>query len=244
VRYRLRLLNSSPFSSYNLSLSDGRPLVQLGTGDGLLPHPVVRQSILLGPSQRADVVVDFHGESGRNVILQTVPRTDGSTGTGSRIGPLMQFRVRRQAPDHSRVPSKLPSPRRVHVPKKVAMTWTFSLRGNARTGTFWAINGKAFNPDRVDHRVRLGTVEKWVLRNTSKVTHYAHIHEEQWRTVSRDGQRPPPWERGLEDTWRLDPGEVVVVAARFTDYTGKFMIHCHMLDHEDHGMMATFEVVR
>ena len=53
-----------------------------------------------------------------------------------------------------------------------------------------------------------------------------------------------PWERGYEDTWRLDPGESVVVAARFTDYTGKFMIHCHMLDHEDDGMMATFEVVR
>ena len=59
----------------------------------------------------------------------------------------------------------------------------------------------------------------------------------------RDGKPPPPWERGLEDTWRLDPGEVVEVAARFTDYTGPFMIHCHMLDHEDHGMMARFDVV-
>ena len=56
-------------------------------------------------------------------------------------------------------------------------------------------------------------------------------------------RRPPPWERGLEDTWRLEPGEEVEVAARFTDYTGPFMIHCHMLDHEDHGMMARFDVL-
>ena len=51
-------------------------------------------------------------------------------------------------------------------------------------------------------------------------THYIHLHEELWRTLARDGHPPPPWERGYEDTWRLDPGESVVVAARFTDYTG------------------------
>ena len=76
------------------------------------------------------------------------------------------------------------------------------------------------------------------------MTHYVHLLEEQWRTVSRNGRRPPPWERGLEDTWRLDPGELVVGAARFTDHVGPFMIHCHTPDHEDHGMMAIFEIVR
>ena len=91
--------------------------------------------------------------------------------------------------------------------------------------------------------MRLGTVERWRFRNTSDVTHYVHVHAEQWRTVLRDGKAPPPWEQGLEDTWRLEPGEVVEVAARFTDYTGPFMIHCHMLDHEDHGMMSRFDVV-
>ncbi len=69
TRYRLRLLNASPFSAYNFSLSDGRPFVQIGTGNGFLPEPVVRDTILLGPAQRADVIVDFHGESGRDVVL-------------------------------------------------------------------------------------------------------------------------------------------------------------------------------
>lgn len=243
THYRLRLLNSSAFSSYDLTLSDGRPFVQIGTGDGLLPKPVVRQSILLGPSQRADVVVDFHGESGQNVVLQTVPRPESDTGTGSRVGQLMQFRVRGTAPDRTKVPTSLPTPALVDAPSDIAMTWDFSLEGDAETGTFWAINGQAYDPSRVDHTVTLGSTESWLLKNTSEVTHYVHIHEEQWRTVSRDGKPPPAWEQGLEDTWKLDPGEQVVVAARFTDYTGPFMIHCHMLDHEDHGMMATFEVV-
>ena len=118
--------------------------------------------------------------------------------------------------------------------------------GSAATTTTAASGrstGEAFDPARVDHRARLGTVERWRFRNTSDVTHYVHIHAEQWRTLLRDGHAPPPWEQGLEDTWRLEPGEEVEVAARFTDYTGAFMIHCHMLDHEDHGMMARFDVV-
>jgi FtsP/CotA-like multicopper oxidase with cupredoxin domain/plastocyanin len=242
-RYRLRLLNASLFSAYNFALSDGRPFVQVGTGSGLLPHPVVRQDILLGPAQRADVVVDFRGRRDQNVILDTVPRNDGVTGTGTRSASIMQFRVRGHAHQRSHVPDRLrPSPR-LAVPGKVAMTWTFDLTDHGDHGSFWSINGKMFDPQRVDHRVTLGSIERWRLRNASDETHYVHLHEEQWLTVSRDGRRPPPWERGLEDTWRLDPGEYVDVAARFTDYPGVFMLHCHMLDHEDHGMMAQFEVV-
>ncbi len=75
------------------------------------------------------------------------------------------------------------------------------------------------------------------------MTHFMHLHQELWRTVARNGKAPPPWERGLEDTWRLDPGERVRVMAKFTDYNGVFMVHCHMLDHEDNGLMAQFAVV-
>ena len=159
----------------------------------------------------------------------------------------MEFRVGARAPDPSRLPSRLPSPELVSpVPATVSKTWTFGLEGEhsgGHHGSFWSINGRAFDPTRVDHRPRLGTVERWRFRNTTDLTHYVHIHAEQWRTLLRDGKAPPPWEQGLEDTWRLEPGEEVEVAARFTDYTGAFMIHCHMLDHEDHGMMARFDVV-
>ncbi|WP_165807159.1 multicopper oxidase domain-containing protein [Nocardioides currus] len=246
TRYRLRLLNASHFSSYSIGLSDGRPLLQIGTGNGLLRKPVVRDRVLLGPAQRADVIVDFHGATGRDLVLDSVPNAAGATGDDARQAALMQFRVGAEAPDRSRLPARLPSPDLVDVPKTVSKTWTFGLgeTHGHHAGSFWSVNGRAFDPERVDHRARLGTVERWRLRNVSDVTHYVHIHAEQWRTVLRDGKPPPPWEQGLEDTWRLEPGEVVEVAARFEDYTGSFMIHCHMLDHEDHGMMARFDVVR
>ncbi|MEO5666411.1 MAG: multicopper oxidase domain-containing protein [Nocardioides sp.] len=244
VRYRFRLLNGSNFTSYNFALSNGRPFVQIGTGNGLLRRPIVRQDILLGPSQRVDVIVDFHGLSGQDIVLKSVPRTDVAPdeGTGTRVASIMQFRVGAKAKDPSRLPRTLPSQTRVKAPNRIAKTWAFDLGGSAEEGTFWGINNRPFDPDRVDHKVRLGDTEAWRLRNDSDLTHYVHIHAEQWRTVSRNGGPPLPWERGLEDVWKLDPGEGVVVAARFEDYTGPFMVHCHMLDHEDHGMMATFVV--
>jgi FtsP/CotA-like multicopper oxidase with cupredoxin domain/plastocyanin len=243
-RYRLQILNASPFSSYDFSLSDGRPFVQIGTGSGLLPAPVTRQDILLGPAQRADVVVDFRHLAGTRVLLSSITRADGSTtGIGTRDAALMQFRVRGSTGQSARVPSTLARIAPMKIPGKVAKTWNFGV-GHDKHGSYWAINGKRFDPRRVDHRVRLGSTELWRLRNTSDITHYVHLHEELWRTVRRDGKRPPPWERGYEDTWRLDPGETVLVAAKFTDFTGDFMVHCHMLDHEDDSMMATFRVVR
>lgn len=134
TRYRLRLLNGSNFSADNFSLSDGRPFVQIGTGSGLLPKPVVRQNILLGPAQRADVVVDFAGESGQDVVLASVPRTE--EGTGSREAPIMQFRVRGTAKDPSRVPATLGSVPRLDAPTKIAQTWDFGLGGDPDHGTF------------------------------------------------------------------------------------------------------------
>jgi hypothetical protein len=124
------------------------------------------------------------------------------------------------------------------------MTWNFGLGGNAVTGTYWTVNGKPFDPHRVEIEVPRGKRETWLLKNTSPVTHFIHLHEEQWHTIAINGKRPPPWERGLEDTWRLDPGETIEVAAKFTDYTGIFMLHCHMLVHEDDGMMTQFAVVK
>jgi FtsP/CotA-like multicopper oxidase with cupredoxin domain len=235
-RYRLQILNSSLFTTYDLALSNGTPLTQIGTGSGLLPHPVVRPDIPIGPAQRVDVVVDLRHEAGSNVLLSSITRTD----TDVTAKALMQFRVRGKPAPKARVPFNLATIQHYRVPKAIAMTWDFGLDSNSH----WTINGRRFDPKRVDHKVPLGSTERWELVNSSPVTHFVHLHEELWRTLRRDGAPPPPWEQGYEDTWRLDPGESVVVAARFTDYTGRFMIHCHMLDHEDDGMMATFDVTR
>ncbi len=242
-RYRLRLLNSSPFTAYDFTLSDGRPFVQIGSGNGLLPKAVVRQDILLGPAQRADVVVDFRGELGTDVVLQSVPRRDAPAGgAGSPSAQLMQFRVRGAVADTSALPTTLRPAPTMKKPNRVSAVWSVGLAKNAK-GSAWTLDGRVFDPHNVVLKADRGSTGLWEIRNDTTMTHFIHLHEEQWRTVSRNGKGPPPWERGLEDTWRLDPGERVRVMARFTDYTGVFMIHCHMLDHEDDGLMAQFAVV-
>jgi spore coat protein A, manganese oxidase len=244
-RYRLRLLNASNFQSYDFALSDGRPFIQVGTGDDLLPRPIVRQNILLGPAQRVDVVVDFHGALHQKIDLDSIPVAHHApVGTGTPSAAIMQFRVTRSVHDRSKIPTKLEKAPAIHAPKKPSMTWTFGLGGDAKTGTYWTVNGKPFDPRRVDVEVPLGSTQTWLLKNVSPITHYIHLHEEEWHTVAVNGKPPPAPLRGLEDTWRLDPGETIEVAAAFTDYAGVFMLHCHMLDHEDDGMMAQFAVVK
>ena len=243
-RYRLRLLNASNFSSYDFHLSDGRPMTQVGNGAALLPKPVVRNDILLGPAERADVVVDFSGAYGRSVVLESIARSDGSpTGLGSQVTPLMQFRVTRHARQSPAVPAALVPLPALAVPNAPTMTWVLGLGANSG-GTHWTVNGQPYEDGRTDAAITLGSTQRWAIVNASTITHYVHLHEEAWRTISRNGQPPPAWEAGFQDTWRLDPGDVVEVAAKVTDFTGPFLIHCHMLDHEDHGLMATFTVVK
>ncbi|MCU1602768.1 MAG: Multicopper oxidase [Frankiales bacterium] len=243
-RYRVRLLNASNFSSYDFHFSDGRPMVQVGNGAALLSKPVTRTDVLLGPAERADVVVDFSNALGKNVVLESIARTDGSlTGIGSQSTPLMQFRVTKRAPQSAAVPAALVPLPALDIPTAPTMTWVLGLGANTG-GTHWTVNGQPYEDGRTDAAITLGSTQRWAIVNASTITHYVHLHEEAWRTVTRNGQPPPAWEAGLQDTWRLDPGDVVEVAARVTDFTGPFLIHCHMLDHEDHGLMATFTVLK
>ena len=70
-----------------------------------------------------------------------------------------------------------------------------------------------------------------------------HLHANDWCMLSRNGKPPPPWESCLKETFFMDPDDEIVIAGHFSDHLGKFVIHCHMLDHEDHGLMSQFEVV-
>jgi len=103
------------------------------------------------------------------------------------------------------------------------------------------VNDKEFDADRVDVRPRLGTAEEWTLRNTSDEQHPFHIHVNDFQVVSIGGR--PYDASGVQDTVPLLPDQDVVIRTRFTDFPGKFVFHCHILNHEDNGMMAVVEVV-
>jgi FtsP/CotA-like multicopper oxidase with cupredoxin domain len=121
-------------------------------------------------------------------------------------------------------------------------TWTISIGGLFKTT--WLVNGKTFNPARADAFPRIGTTETWEVVNRTGVAHTIHMHHTDWYLLARNGRPPPPWEDCLKETFFVYPGERILLAGHFSDYTGKFPIHCHMLDHEDHGLMSQFEVVR
>jgi spore coat protein A, manganese oxidase len=246
-RYRLRILNASQFRPYNLSLSNGAPLIQIGTDSGLMPRPVRRSEAMIGPGERVELVVDFAAAAGESVELRSGARRGARNPLGARpyIGALMQFRVDsgRRA-DRTRVPRRLrPLPAWVKRASRTPQrTWEISIGGAFKTT--WLINGRTFNPARADAHPKLGSVETWEIVNRTDVAHMMHMHLTDWYLLSRNDKPPPPWEDCLKETFFLYPRERILVAGHFADYTGKFVIHCHMLDHEDHGLMTQFEVVR
>ncbi|HEY0318122.1 MAG TPA: multicopper oxidase family protein [Solirubrobacterales bacterium] len=253
-RHRLRILNASQFRSYNLRLSNGAPMVQIATESGLMPKPVRRQEILLGPAERVEVIVDFAGMEGQTVELRSSRRHAGRNPAGARTysGALMQFRVGpRRVADSTRIPRRLrPLPKWAERAGRRAQRdpgrepdrrWEITVGGLFKTT--WLLNGKTFNPARSQAFPALGTTEVWEFLNRTSVAHVMHIHHTDWYLLSRDGKRPPPWEDCLKETFFVYPGERIRLAGRFSDYTGKFVIHCHMLDHEDHGLMGQFQVV-
>jgi spore coat protein A, manganese oxidase len=254
--YRLRILNASNFTPLRLRLDNDADLVQVGTESGLLPAPVARRSILLGPAERADVVVDFRGLRGQQVVLEST--TDGEDelapglrrpATAAKTQPVLQFRVTEPWTEDRPPPvaaALRPPPEWVaDAPAQPDRLFAFSLGVDEHLQSSWVINGRAFSHDRIEARPELGSVETWALVNLgpTAMSHYIHLHGVDWAVVSRNGATPAPDEAGLKETFRLDPGEVVLVAAKFTDHLGPYVLHCHMLEHEDHGMMLPWEVV-
>jgi spore coat protein A len=226
-KYRLRILNASNARIYNLTLSTGDSFIQIGTESGLLPGPVTRAEMRMGPAERLDVVVDFAGRLGQDVYL-----TDTLTGA-----QLLQFRVTQQLVDDSSIPPTLRPLPNIGEPT-VTRTWNFD-----KTSGHWTINGLRFDPNRIDAKPALGTTEKWVFTNPTGRPHTVHVHDVSQQCISRNGGACYPYET-MKETWYLDPGETIEVKLKFTDHTGMYMLHCHMIEHEDDGMMTQFEVVR
>ena len=234
-KYRFRLLNASNSRGYTVALSNGAPLVQIATDGGLLPASYAAPSIQLWPSERAEVVIDFSlYPVGTQIVLHDV--SDGMMSPQ----PLMRFDVEREEADDSSLPMVLRSTGRL---TSGGVEREFDLRFNFNKQR-WEINGKAFNPDRIDAKPRLGDTETWVFRNSSSVTHPMHIHMVQFQILERSNAALLPNELGWKDTVRVDPSATVKVAVKFEGYTGRYMFHCHNLAHEDHSMMGQMKIVR
>jgi spore coat protein A, manganese oxidase len=231
--YRFRLLNASNFREYRFELANGQEMVQVASESGLLPRPVRRTSILLGPAERAEVVVDFRGHLGEDIVLaNTIPPgiTPGKTEPETPLARVMQFRVRHHVVDRSAVPDELrpvpdfgaPSPvKRVFALGVVQGAGALHHPEDAAPQHFlWTINGKAFDPESVDASPTLGSTERWVFVNASVGQHRVHLHDVDWKIVSRKGgvQLLTPGdpdaalgEAGLRETFLVQSGLTVEV---------------------------------
>ena len=229
---RLRLLNGSQARIYNLSV-DGADMTKIASDGGYLAGPVVLDKILLAPGDRAEIIVDI-GEAPVAVVDDTFGRVLDLRPNGivSNSGPLPD----RLATIERISGAEITVDRSFHM-DDVRDFWEFDPT--------WAINGVQMDMNRIDARVKLGDTQRWTL-TAGEGKHVFHVHQTQFQVLSINGDPPQPEEAGWEDSIFIDPGREVVIAARFDSYAAEdvpYMFHCHILDHEDLGMMGQFLVI-
>ncbi|MBK8950303.1 MAG: multicopper oxidase domain-containing protein [Flavobacteriales bacterium] len=269
---RLRCLNGASERTFLLGFSNGMSFHVIGTDGGLLAAPVSLTRLRLMPGERVELLVDLVGMTGQAFQLMSygAELPDGIIGSaqvsmgGATLDgyednalnganfPLVSFTVGSATVDPVTI---LPSALATVVPyleANATVTRTFTLAPEvmgplgAIEGPF-EINGNLFDMDMINETIQLGATEIWEFQNNTGVTHPIHIHDIQFNILERDGVAPDPWESGWKDVVMV-PGlqGSVRVITRFDDFADPempYMYHCHLLMHEDEGMMGQFLVV-
>jgi blue copper oxidase len=243
---RFRLLNGSNSSIYRFYLSTDQPFQVIASDGGFLATPVGVQELVLSAGERAEILVDFGGSSVGDRFRLLVDQFNGNTYEA------MELQVADMKAEQTAILSHLREQPRLEETtadrtRRFAME-TMSGRGMGMMGgNRLAINGKKMDMNRIDEKIPLGSTEIWHVENRSatmmQLPHSMHLHDVQFNILDRNGQPPVPVEAGRKDTVLLWPNDTVRLIAQFLDYTGIYMYHCHMLEHEDDGMMGQFEVV-
>jgi blue copper oxidase len=274
---RLRLLNAANARLFNLAFSDRREFHVIATDGGLLPRPVPVRSLLLAPSERAEILLDLRREQGKHLVLRSdsaavVPELSSMPMDADRFDhagfDLLELRVGPPAGTPGKLPARMVDLPKLHTdmpPRRFTlqgMMGGMGGMGGAASATangsgpggmslgqggakLFAINHRHMDMARIDQRVRLGSTEIWEVVNQSHMAHPFHFHGTSFQILSRNGQAPQPFEAGWKDTVLVRRGETVRLIARFDQPAGDahpFMFHCHILEHEDNGMMGQFTV--
>ncbi|GAA1461978.1 multicopper oxidase domain-containing protein [Nocardiopsis exhalans] len=241
-RVRLRVLNGSNTRSMNFGFDDDRAFQLVGTDTGLLPAPVELDRIRLSPGERAEIVVDF--DPGDDVVLRSyAPKQAGSFAEDRLAGADDEFDILRltaagELTPGEPIPAELATTPEI-TPPEDATERVFTLGGTAH------INGASMDMSRIDEVVPAGATEIWTIENPS-VVHNFHIHDVAFRVLDIDGVEPPPELTGRKDTVYVAPNTSVRIAVEFGEHVdpeAPYMYHCHLLEHEDQGMMGQFLVV-
>jgi spore coat protein A, manganese oxidase len=184
------------------------------------------------------VVIDFSKyDVGTGITLKN------RMGEG-KTANVMRFRITRKENDDRTIPRQLSDMAEFEGLEESSARRTREFRftrvGDERL-VMWGINGEPFDPERMAARPELGSTEVWHLR-AAPAAHPIHVHMVHFKVLSRNGRKPLPTDAGWKDTVDLISGEEARVLVRFDGYRGRYVFHCHNLEHED-MMMANFEVV-
>jgi FtsP/CotA-like multicopper oxidase with cupredoxin domain len=212
-------------------------LLHVGDDGGLFERPVEVQEILLANSERVEVLVRGTGPPGSQTTLQTLPY--------DRYVPQTRPRDWNQAHDLLTLRTSSAAPvRPVVLPTTLRPIPALdTAQASARQVVVFAqglINGRTMDMSRVDLTAHLGTTEIWEIENVVAMDHPFHLHGFHFQVVDRDGV-PAPY-RSWKDTVNVPKHGTVRIIVRFDDYPGKWMFHCHILSHEDQGMMGILEL--
>jgi len=254
-QYRFRLYNGSNARTYDFALSNGASFKIVGTDGGLLAQPVDDTHVLLSAGERAEIVIDFSVYAvGDNITF--ISRPFASAGPAASALPngaafdVMRFDVATPAVDDVILYTDLPPnadiyDRLTELQATTTRDFVMSMGGGGPGGMRFLINGKSFDINRVDELVAAGTTEIWNVSNVSMMEHPFHAHAIQWQVLDRNNLPPVGSDLGWKDTVLVKPGESIRIIGRFDPLVniGKYMYHCHILEHEESGMMGIFEIL-
>jgi len=250
-KYRLRIANTANSRFFSLSLSNGQSFYVIGSDQGLLSAAVAMKRLVLSPAERTDWIVDFSSARGENIVLES----DGLE--------LMQFRVGKDAvTDNSQLPKVLHPVERIDE-TRAASTRLMTLNefdGDNGEPMVMLLNRKHW-VDPVTERVKLNSVEIWSLANLTQDTHPIHLHMVRFQILDRRNfsvddylanetlrytdvaRLPGEHEMGWKDVLQCPPETVTRIIVPFQGYTGRYLWHCHILEHEANDMMRPYDVI-
>jgi len=239
-RVRFRLLNGSNARVYNVGFADDREFDLIATEGGLLETPRRMGRIQLSPGERAEIVAAFQPDE--QIVLRSFEPDLGTNFWENRFTggddsfDLLEIRAAAGLTPSPEVPGSLAAGER-YIREDATRTRSFELSGQSR------INGRKMDMSRIDEIVRPGATEIWKVRNAAGIPHNFHPHGVSFAVLDYAGEEPPAHLSGLKDTVYVPPDETVSLLVRFPDYpdpASPYMFHCHMLMHEDRGMMGQF----
>jgi spore coat protein A len=250
-KYRFRLLNAANGRFFHLSLTGKQPLHQVGSDLGLLSAPVEIHDLVLFPAERADVVIDFTGLAGRQLYLR------------NELDDVLQFRVAAGTrADTSALPVRLRTVPRTPESRSVQdRLLTLAEHDDAAGNSVQMLLNESHWDMPVTEKPVLDTTEVWSFVNLTGDAHPVHLHLVRFQILDRrpfdlfaynadksiaytgPAIPPAPNEMGWKDTVRTDPGMVTRIIVKFEGYTGRYVWHCHLLEHEDNEMMRPYNVI-